>query len=362
MASTEFPVGHPLAAELWSKKTFYEALAQTHASQFMGTDPGSLLQVVTETQKEAGDTVHVPLLVDLTGDGVSEGTSLEGNEEALTYYRDSLSINELAHAVELKERIDKQRVPMRLREDARLMLQQWYANRIDTMFFNQLAGISGETRAVYNGFNTPLDPSSSSAGNTNAQRIIYGAGAAGQSHTTENSLSSGTADNFSLTCLDVAVNVAKRTSPLIRPVKVGNQDYYVCFIHPDQARSLRTTTSTGGWLDIQKAAMMGGEVNDNPIFTGALGVYNNVVLHENRRVPLAPNTTRVRRAIFCGAQAGLMAYGKGYSERGDWIEEYFDYQRRFGVSWQTIFGMKKTRFNGSDFGSLVISTTATAPV
>jgi len=360
MASTEFPVGHPLAAELWSKKTFYEALSQTHASQFMGSDPGSLLQVVTETQKDAGDTVHVPLLVDLTGDGVSEGTSLEGNEEALTYYRDSLYINELAHAVELKERIDKQRVPMRLREDARMMLQQWYANRIDTMFFNQLAGVSTETRGVYNGFNSPLDPSSSSAGNTNAQRIIYGGLG---NHTTENSLSaSGTADTFSLTSIDVAVNLAKRTSPPIRPIKVGNQDYYVCFIHPDQARSLRTTTSTGGWLDIQKAAMMGGEVNENPIFTGALGVYNNTVIHENRRVPLAPGTTTVRRAIFCGAQAGLMAYGKGYSERGDWVEEYFDYQRRFGVSWQTIFGMKKTRFNGSDFGSIVISTRATSPV
>jgi len=359
MASTEFPAGHPLAAELWSKKTFVEALAQTHASKFMGTDAGSLLQVVTETQKDAGDTVHVPLLVDLIGDGVSEGVSLEGNEEALTYYRDSLVINELAHAVELKERIDKQRVPMRLREDARQMLQQWWSNRIDTIFFNQLAGISTETRAVYNGFQTPNAPSSSSAGNTNAQRIIYGVG----THTTENSLSaSGTAEAFSLTCIDLAVNVAKRTSPLVRPIKVGSQEYYVCFIHPDQARSLRTTTSTGGWLDIQKAAMMGGEVNDNPIFSGALGVYNNTVIHENRRVPLAPGHTTVRRAIFCGAQAGLMAYGKGYSERMDWIEEAFDYERRFGVSVQSIFGMKKTRFNGSDFGSIVISTRATSPV
>lgn len=359
MASTEFPLGSPLAAQLWSKKTFYEALAQTHLAQFMGEDSDSLIQVMSETTKDAGDTVHIPLLVDLVGDGVSEGQALEGSEEALQYYRDTFYINELAHAVELKERIDKQRVPMRLREDARRMLQQWMANRIDTIGFNQLAGIDTETRGVYNGFNAPLAPSSASAGNANAQRIIYG-GPGG--HATENSLSaSGTADVFDIKYLDVAVNIAKRTSPLIRPIRVGAQEYYVCFIHPDQTRDLRQNTNSGSWLDLQKAAMSGGAIEDNPIFTGALGVYNNVVLHENRRVPLAPGTTTVRRAIFCGAQSAVMGYGKGYNKRGDWIEDTFDYERRFGVSWQTIFGMKKARFNGADFGTIVISTRAVAP-
>jgi len=359
MASTEFPLGHPLAAQLWSKKTSYEALAQTHASLFMGSDSNALCQVMTETQKDAGDTVHVPLLVDLVGDGVSEGESLEGSEEALQYYRDTFYINELAHAVEIKERIDKQRVPMRLREDARKMLQQWYSNRLDTMFFNQLAGVSSETRGKYTGFNAPLEPSSASAGNANAQRILYGTG---DNHGTENSLSaSGTADSFQITMLDKAVNIAKRTSPLIRPIKVGTQDFYVCFLHPDQVRSMRQNSSAGQWLDIQKAALQGGAIEDNPIFTGALGVYNNVVMHENRRVPLAPGTTTVRRAVFCGAQSMLMGYGKGYAERGDWIEDTFDYERRFGVSWQTIFGMKKARYNGADFGTIVVSTRAVAP-
>jgi len=32
---------------------------------------------------------------------------------------------------------------------------------------------------------------------------------------------------------------------------------------------MRTNTSTGQWLDIQKSAMQGGEINDNPIFDGA---------------------------------------------------------------------------------------------
>ena len=351
MSATEFPLGSPMAAKLWSRKTFYEALAQTHMSQFTGTDASSLVQVLDETQKSAGDTVYVPLLVDLAGDGVSEGEALEGMEESLTYYRDGVVINELAHAVRLKERIDAQRVPMRLREDARQRLQQWLANRMDEIFFNQLAGNTAQTSAVRYGFNAPTAPTTTSGDS----RIIYADGGS----TTEASLTAS--QTFALTMLDTAVNIAKRTSPLIRPVKVGSQEYYVCFIHPDQARSLRQSTNTGSWLDLQKAAMTGGEIENNPIFTGALGIYNNVVLHENRRVPLAPGLTNVRRAIFCGAQAAVMAYGKGYGEGGDWIEDVFDYEREFGVSYQTIFGMKKTVFNSKDFATIVVSTYSSAP-
>jgi hypothetical protein len=77
-------------------------------------------------------------------------------------------------------------------------------------------------------------------------------------------------------------------SPLIRPIKYNGEHVRV-FLHPVQVTDMRTSTSTGQWLDIQKAAMTGGRVNDNPIFTGALGVYNNVVLHSAFRIPQAVN-------------------------------------------------------------------------
>ena len=71
----------------------------------------------------------------------------------------------------------------------------------------------------------------------------------------------------------------------MRKVMVGNKDYYVMFLHPYQVTDLRTNTNTGQWIDIQKAAMTGGQVSDNPIFTGALGIYNGVILFESVRMP-----------------------------------------------------------------------------
>ena len=58
--------------------------------------------------KQAGDKVTFGLRTQLQGDGVSEGEVLEGNEESLTTYSDAVVINELAHAVKVrnKNRID----------------------------------------------------------------------------------------------------------------------------------------------------------------------------------------------------------------------------------------------------------------
>ncbi len=363
MATTDFPVGSPLAVKLWSKKIAREALKETMASKFMGTSSNSLIQVFDDTSKGAGDRITVPMRIQASGRGVSEYEALEGNEEALQVYNDNLVINELAHAFRSKVTIDQQRVPFSVREECRLAIQDWYSDRIDQSLANQLAGASTITDTLYTGLNTPLAPSSG----TGADRrwLIRQAGTTPSletDHSAESSLS--TTDTFSLRLLDRAVAIAKTASPLIRPVKVGSSSYYVCFLHPYQVRDLRTNTNTGDWLDLQKTAMSGGEVEDNPIFTGAIGVYNGVVLHEWARLPsitTGQGAGTGRRAVFCGAQAAAIAWGQGMSEAPDYTEDLFDYQRQFGVAVKTIMGAKKLVFNSKDFSTITISTYAVAP-
>jgi len=77
---------------------------------------------------------------------------------------------------------------------------------------------------------------------------------------------------FNLNMIDRGVERARTLSPAIRPVRVGGKEFYVAFLHPYQVTDLRISTSTGQWLDIQKAAMTGGEIEDNPIFDGSLGM------------------------------------------------------------------------------------------
>jgi len=140
------------------------------------------------------------------------------------------------------------------------------------------------------------------------------------------------------------------------------------FLHPYQVTNLRGgAAALGTWTDIQKAAMTGGLVDRNPIFTGALGVYNGVILHESTRVtPGVANTTSItatncRRAVLCGAQAVSLAFGQDNSdEQMTWVEEFFDYGNQLGVSAGCIFGLKKNVFNSTDFGTIVGTTKARA--
>lgn len=352
MATTSYGINNPLTVKVWAKKLYREALKATWYAKFMGETTDALIQVKNELSSGAGDRITYGLRMQLTGDGVQGDGTLEGNEEALQTYSDNLYIDQLRNAVRSAGRMTDQRIPWSIREEAMSGLRDWWANRFDTSMANQLAGYTPQTDTRYTGNQATIAPSS---GNI----LVQGHGTGPESGLTSS-------DTFNLNLLDRAVAVAKTLTPMIRPVKVNGDDMYVALLHPYQVYSLRTNTASGQWLDIQKAAMTGGEIDDNPIFTGALGVYNNVILFEDTRMPPAVNSgaaiANTRRAVFCGAQASTMAFGqKNRDQQADWVEELFDYGNQLGVSAGFIYGLKKTTFNSADFGTIVLSTYAAAP-
>lgn len=349
MATTAYGVNDALAVKVWAKKLFVDALKQTYADKFMGKSSSSLIQVRDELSKSAGDRITVGLRMQLTGDGVQGDGDLEGNEEALTTYSDSVFINQLRHATRSAGKMSEQRVPFSVRDENRAGLADWYADRIDTAFFNQICGYTLQTDTRYTGNQAPTGP--------NTANRIWATGTDDTSQTSTNV--------FNLNLLDVAKERAATLSPTIRPLMIGGEKKYVCFLHPYQVYDLRTNTSTGQWLDIQKAALMGGKESGNAIYTGALGEYNGVILHEDSRVTkgitnAGVDVTTVRRAAFCGAQAAVFAYGGDGGQEMTWVEELFDYKNQLGVSAGMIWGLKKTVFNSKDFSTLTISTYAAA--
>jgi N4-gp56 family major capsid protein len=354
MSTTTYGVNDSLSNKLWAKKLAAEALKETYFGKFMGTGSDNMIHVKNETSTNAGDAVTFGLRMQLSGDGVTEAQTLQGNEESLTTYSDKVVINELAHAVRVKNKnsIDAQRVPFNLRDEAKMGLKDWFANRFDTCMFNHLGGNTLVTDMRYAGNNAIVAPTR-----------IYRGGGAGDDAT----INADNTKTMNLGIIDALVERAKTATPLIRPIRVGGEDKYLMFLHDYQVTDLRTNTSSGQWLDIQKAALAGGVGTKSPIYTGALGEYNRVILHESFRVPMGVSNagtqqTSTRRAVFCGAQAGAIAWGKEFSEGNHykWIEELFDYERELGVSTQTIWGLKKTIFNGLDFGAQVATTYAVA--
>lgn len=348
MATTAYTVNSSETVKLWRKKLAREALKATWFGKFIGDSSDDLVQVFDETKKSAGDRITVILRMQLTGDGVLGDGTLEGNEEALTTYTDNLYIDQLRHAVRSAGKASDQRISFSVREEAMMGLKDWWAGRLDTAFFNQICGNTAQTDTRYTGNNATIAPDSAHVYRPN-------------SRANDQSLTTG--DEMTLPLIDVLVGMAKLMTPVIRPLKVNGEDKYVMFLHTNQVTQLRTNTSTGQWLDIQKAAITGDGSKGNPIMTGALGEYNGVVLHESTRVTLGVNSStgvavsNTRRAVLCGAQAATVAFGQGQSfEEFDWNEELFDYGNQLGVESGCIFGIKKLRFNSADFGTIVLGT------
>lgn len=357
MATTEYGLNHPLAVKLWSKDLMEEALKETYFSRFIGSGTDNIVQRKTETSKGAGDKITFGLRMQLTGAGVLGDTTLEGNEESLTTYNDAIYINQLRHAVRSNGKMSEQRVPFSVRTEAKSGLRDWWADRLDFWFFNQITGNTAQADTRYTGNQAAIAPS--------ATRLV-----AANADTLESSCSVTASAIFSLRLIDRAVAKAKTTSPMIRPVKVGATDYFVAFIHPFQTFQLRTGTSTGQWQDIQLHALTGGETTKNPIFTGALGVYNGVILHESVRIPALQLTgsggTTVadsgRRAVLCGAQAAAFALGQDSSDnKMSWFEQMFDYGNQLGVEAGMIAGLKKCVFNSLDFATITMASYSPDP-
>lgn len=363
MSYTAFALNDPMAMKLWSKKLATEANKSIDIDPLIGEGDGSIIQEKTETKKGNGDQITFGLRMQLKGPGFSSDDVAEGNGEQLGMNSDKVTVDELGEVVGVKSEntIDQQRVPFNLREQARAGIADWFQTRKTFSFFAHVCGATPVNAAPYGKkFNANNPVTAPSVG-----RIFRPNGRANDA-----ALVAG--DGMTLDLIDRAVELAKTGGaagkPMIRPVVVGGRKMYVMYLHTTQITSLRTNTNSGQWLDIQKAAMAGMESSKSPIFSGALGEYNGVVLREAQDVTQGVTVdgksfvANTRRAVLLGAQAATIAYGKaGGSERYRWNEELLDHKRNLEVSAWAIWGLKKTTFNGDDFGTIVVPTYA-APV
>jgi len=372
MANTTFETSDALTVKKWASRLGYDVVYRTELSSMIGEDENSIIHMKNELSKGPGDTITFPLMKKLTGDGFTTREVAEGNGESLSLYSEDIKINELGHVVSIPNEgrsIDTQRVPIKLRQAAMNGLKTWVAERMSQTFFYHVCGYTPANAlgGKYNGHNAVTAPSS--------DRQVWRAAAAGESNTADENLESD--DVMTLNMIDHMRETAETLSSPVRPINIeGNYEAggtdisggrYVMYLHPYQVTDLRTSTDTGQWLDIQKAAMMGGQTSKNPIYSDALGEYNNVILKKSNHVTQGVNSstgaaiTTVRRAVLLGAQSCAIGFGmdNGPTTMG-WNEELIDHKRRLEVSTFTLWGIKKTRFDSNDFGVVVGSTYAAA--
>ena len=327
-----------------------------------GQGTSSPIQLLTDLESGAGDQISFDLNAQLLGSG-SEGDAPVA-PESLTFYTDKLYIDQKRHKAGSGGVMTQKRTLHNLRNVSRNRLADWWTRFYDEQYQFYLSG----ARGVTDGLITPLT-FTGRANNAlvapDANHTVYG-GAATSKATVAST------DKVTLGLIDKLVakaNTMNQTAGVskIQPIMVDGEKRFVLQMHDYQEYDLRTSSTTGQWLDIQKAAAASNG-NANPIFKGGMGMYNNVVLHKHPNVVRftdygSGNNVEAARALFLGEQAGVAAFGGASKGEGrfSWYENMVNDNNDLEITTSAIFGVKKAIFNSMDYGVISVDTAAAKP-
>lgn len=371
-----------LRPELWQKELFKDVMDNLYFSKFMGEGSENIIQVMTDLKKSKGDVITVPLTTKLSGDGITGDSELEGKEEAISAYAEQVAIDQWRTAVRLTGKLDEQKNVYDMRQDAKNKLSIALQEFIERQIFMKLGGVNNIT-GVTDPDTTVVSKLATWSNTPNTVTAAESTAGYGNRYLCADYTNG--ADSLAATDLITPELIsrtrvkAQTSSPRMRPVRVDGKNYWVMFIHPWQAFDLKNNAT---YAQAQREAQARGA--DNPIFTGALGVWDGVIIHEHEYVPhlLAATTTNLSftsasagtqytnavhafRAILCGAQAGIFAQT---ADSMQMVEETFDYKNKVGYATGLIGGIQKTSFAcgtaaaETDYGVITLDTSATVLV
>lgn len=319
-ADTSFATGAAETVKRWAARLWIELPRDIYFGKFMKEDDmNTIIEVKRDLEGQPGDKVTFTLLQKLSAAAITGDATLEGNEEAMSFFSDEVILDQRRAAVRLSGRMSERRTAFNQRDSAKTLLKTWLAETIDNLIFTNMA----------------LSPS----------LPLFGGSAT--SKATIDSTS-----KISPSLIDRAIAKAKKTLPKIWPVRVNGRDFYVTLVHTDVAFDLR---QDGVWNQAQREAQERSP--DNPIFSGALAFWNGSIIHEHEKIPIytdggTPATQPGAVNFFMGRQAGVFAWGA----RPEWWEKEFDYGNKVGFAIGAIYEFTKAVFNAIDHGFISLET------
>lgn len=335
MAQTTLSTVANQVPKLWDTRLRAQAESKTFWNRFEGPE-GSGMPIIRKDDltKTAGDTIKFDLVLALSGAGVTgDGNALSGNEEAMKFRQQSLTVADLAHAVRWSE-LTEQLISHNMRSTALNQLSKWLSGKYDDAIWTVLTAASQPT----------------------ANKWFAGAA------TSIGTVTTGMGPTLS----DISDMKAYAQETLkLEPVRTedGNE-YFGLVLSPASNLQLKKDSN---YQQAQRDAGIRGDANR--LFTGAAFLWDGVIGYVSNRVPTANDgatSARVARNVFFGAQAA----SRGFAQYPDWREEFFDYGRSAGVATTSIKGEVLNVFDFSAagdnsalqaIGSMVYYASALAP-
>lgn len=315
----------------WAKELAHQVGKEIYFSQFMGDSYNNM--VVTKSLEDGKGKDITFGLVGLTGTAVTGDSTLEGSENSLTTNAQTVATDQRRFGVINTGNFDDSKVLYDYRSTALTELSRVYAEDIDDQIFKALTASSGTFGQLR-------------------------ADATASAYTTSDDASNlAAADSIALS----DISKLKRYAALgagatekMRPIRVDGKEYYILLVHPEVSYDL---IQLGAWTQAQREAGLRGM--DNPIFSGALGIWDGVVVHEHEGIStsdtLGAGAVKGARNLFMGASAAFMG------EVGDmkWVEKSFEYGNQLGVAAAKIYGVSRAVFNSKDMGCIQYLTART---
>lgn len=309
-----------LVPKVWAKKVWHEGVKDSYFDKFTAMDGSNVVHQNKDLTNVKGDSVVFGLMMNLSGAGVEGNRAiLSGNEEALNIYDFTVNTQLVRNAVSRFE-ADDQKTQYDMLKEIKGALKQWLSDWLDNKLIAKL---------------TTTTP--------NPTETVYASAANTVSSTTAN-------DKLTTALISRAKRKAMMHAPKVQPIKVDGMDKYIMLVSPWAARDLKDDPK---WLAAQQNANVRG--SKNPIFTGALGEYDGVILYEYERVSLSnggASSANVCYNLLLGKQAACFAVARPAKH----IEQTDDYGNVAGNGIAFYGAVEKTKFNGKDYGTIQVIT------
>ena len=367
-AKTAFATDDELTVKHWAAGTFRYGYYNHFFSRFVGkpakkvkgvviaTDDNALITKKMEFQKnKKGDVVTFALVDPLAGEGVIDDETLEDREEAITSHDFDITLRRRRHATRSEGEMSDRRPAFDVKVKSKSVLGMWLARIHDRDIMAAMSGVANSVGTI------------AAAAPTTNRHWYGGQTAAGTVAPVANdaAIISATDHLFGEHVIEYVKRLATVNEPIIRPIIIGGQEFYLMFIHAYQAKALRACTD-------YKAALQSARERSasNPLFSGALGEWDGVAVHVlpwiETRLGAGGSTASeyfeladdcasgitVARALFCGAQAACVAYGG----TPKWVEDKFDYDNEWGIALSLFYAAAKPVFNSEDYGVIAVDT------
>ena len=359
MALTNFALLTNEQKTMWSMDLWKQARNMSFVNKFLGKGPNSLVQHITELKKsEKGARAVITLLADLTGDGVAGDRTLEGNEEAMQTFDQTIRIDQLRHANRHEGKMADQKSVVEFRGNSKDVLAYWLADRIDQIAFSTLGGRSYSVRpdgSVRLG-DIPFLEFAADVTAPSTKRLLRWDNVnktlkdtVSGNNTSSAIVNTGAVATSDFPAWELFVQLkAYAKDRYIRGVSgEGGEECYHAFLTPQAMARLKLDQTY--LLNLRHSSATG---KNDALFTGTTVKIDGIYLHEFRHVPNVSKAVsgagkygaglnlEGSQVLFCGAQAlGMADIGAP-----EWNEKGFDYENSQGIAVGKIFGFLKPRF------------------